>query len=822
MTDGTQQAKGAGLHLGIEGIACAACVGRVERLLAAQPDVALARVNLATRSADLNLVDDADPGAGARIAQALYQAGYPASARTTTFTVEDMTCATCIGRIERALTALPGVLEVRANLADRTVRMRHLGGAAYSSALAGALARAGYRGHPVATTAAPDAQAAEARKSARAAALAAGLGLPVFVLEMGGHMIPGFHHWLVMALGEGALWPLQAALTLAVMAGPGRSFYTRGVPALVRGAPDMNSLVALGTLAALSYSLVATFAPRLMPDAAQAVYYESAVMIVVLILTGRWLEARARGRTGAAIARLIGLQPRTARVERDGKPHDIPVEAVLPDDIIHLRPGERVPVDGVIRDGTSYIDESMLTGEPLPVEKSPGADVTGGSVNGDGALVIQATRVGADTRLAQIIRMVADAQGARLPVQALVDRVTGIFVPAVLAIAALTLAIWLVFGPEPRLSHALTAAVAVLIIACPCAMGLATPTSIMVGTGRAAETGILFRRGEALQRLADVRVIAFDKTGTLTLGRPVLVTLAPAPGVDEAQALGLAATLEAQSEHPVAHAILHAAKTRGVAGADSAEGLRARPGRGIEAMVAGAQTLMGSARMMSEAGIDLAPLADQADVEAAQGHSVLYLARDGAVLALFAVADAPRPGAAEAVAALKAQGLRVAMITGDTAAAAEKVARTLGIETVIAGVLPEGKLTAVQELRAAHGPVGFVGDGINDAPALAAADVGIAIGTGTDVAIESADVVLMAGDPRAVAQAIGLARATLRNIRQNLLWAFGYNTALIPVAAGALYPAVGLMLSPILAAGAMAASSLFVLGNALRLRRVAL
>ena len=710
------------------------------------------------------------------------------------------------------------MLEARANLADHTVRVRHLAGDA--GALIAALARAGY-GARVQTDAAPDPALSEAGTAGRSAALAAVIGLPVFVMEMGGHAVPAFHHWLGATFGA-ALWPLQAVLTLAVMAGPGRAFYRRGLPALAHGAPDMNSLVALGTLAAFGYSLVATFAPGLMPDAARAVYYESAVMIVVLILTGRWLEARARGRTGAAIARLVRLRPATARIERDGQITEVPTDAVLPGDSVHLRAGERVPVDGIVTKGHSHIDESMLTGEPIPAEKTEGAEVTGGSVNGEGALVIRATRVGAEARLAQIIAMVADAQGARLPVQALVDRVTRVFVPAVLTIATLTLALWLALGPAPVLAHALTAAVAVLIIACPCAMGLATPTSIMVGTGRAAEAGILFRRGEALQRLADVAVVAFDKTGTLTLGRPDLAAITPTPGVTEAEALALAASLEAQSDHPIAHAILRGAEARGIAPAPAPDRLRARPGRGLEATVGGAVVRLGSARWLAEAGVDLSALEGATQAAAAQGQTVLYLARDSAALAVFAVADTPRPEAAQAVAALKARGLQVAMISGDSPAAAGAVAKALGIGTVIAGVLPAGKQAAVADLRKAHGPVAFVGDGINDAPALAAADVGIAIGSGTDVAIESADVVLMAPDTTKVAEAIGLSRATLRNIRQNLIWAFGYNTALIPVAAGALFAPFGLLLSPILAAGAMAASSLFVLGNALRLRGVRL
>ena len=579
----------------------------------------------------------------------------------------------------------------------------------------------------------------------------------------------------------------------------------------------MNSLVALGTTAAYGFSVVATFAPGLLPPGTAAVYYEAAAVIVVLILLGRTLEARAKGRTGAAIRRLVGLAPKFARVERGGDVVELPLDQIIATDLVHARPGERIAVDGVVISGASYVDESMITGEPAPVAKAAGALVTGGTVNGTGALVLRATHVGADTVLSQIIRMVEQAQSAKLPIQGLVNRITLWFVPAVMALAALTVAVWLAFGPSPTLAHALVAGVAVLIIACPCAMGLATPTSIMVGTGRAAELGVLFRKGDALQGLQSVRVVALDKTGTLTAGRPELTDLVVMDGFVEADVLALLAAAEAQSEHPVASAILRAAQQRNLTVPQAAD-FDAIPGFGLRATVGGRALLAGADRLMRREGVVL-PDADPALAMAQKGRTPLYLAVDGKLAAVVGVADPIKPTTPAAIAALLGQGLRVVMITGDNQATATKIAAELGIAHVVAEVLPAGKVDAIKALSI-HGPVAFVGDGINDAPALAAADVGIAIGTGTDVAIETADVVLMSGDLGAVVNAFVISRATMRNIRQNLFWAFGYNALLIPVAAGALYPFGGPLLSPALAAGAMALSSVFVLTNALRLRRV--
>ena len=811
------------LTIRIDGLNCASCVGRAQKALAGVEGVADAAVNLATGEARLT-VSGAD--ALVRAAAALEAAGYPMRTERATLKVASMSCASCVGRVERALAAVPGVLEADVNLATETASLRYAQGVITPAELAAASGAAGYPAEVADVAGGTDSgetaverHAAEARAIARKAIIAAALALPVFIIEMGGHVFPALHHLIAATIGHKASWLLQFVLTTAVLAGPGRGFFTKGVPALLRGAPDMNSLVAVGTGAAWAYSVVATFLPGLLPVAVRAVYYEAAAVIVVLILVGRWMEARAKGRTGAAIERLMGLQPRSARVIRDGNPRDIDIADIVPGDTVLLRPGERAAVDGEVTEGEGHVDESMITGEPLPVAKAPGDTITGGTVMGAGSLGYRATRVGVDTTLAQIVRMVGDAQAAKLPIQGLVDRITLWFVPAVMAAAALTVAVWLVAGPDPALTLALVAGVSVLIIACPCAMGLATPTSIMVGTGRAAQLGVLFRKGDALQALSSVGVVALDKTGTVTEGRPELTDLVPTDGFERAEVLALAAAVEARSEHPVARAILRAAQAEGL-DLPQAEGFETITGHGARARAGGRDVLVGAARLMAREGIDTSALEGAVADLAARGRTALYAAIDGRAAALLAVADPVKPSSAAAIAALKGQGMRVVMITGDRPETAHAIAGETGIDEVIADVLPDAKLSAVDDLRKGGAGVAFVGDGINDAPALAAADVGIAIGTGTDIAIESADVVLMSGDLRGVVNALEISRRTMRNIRQNLFWAFGYNVLLIPVAAGVLYPATGLLLSPMLAAGAMALSSVFVLTNALRLRRV--
>ena len=811
------------LDIPVLGMTCASCVGRVEKAIAAVPGVSRASVNLAAERAHVEFEDGGDTAA---VIAAIRGAGYEPLERTVELKIGGMTCASCVGRVEKALKAVPGVLDASVNLATERATVRLLEAAADLNGLKEAVRSAGYEAEAVGDDqadssdrerAARDAEVASLRRSVIVAALATA---PLFALEMGSHFVPGVHHWIAMTLGEQTWRLISFGLAAFVLFVPGLRFYRKGIPNLARLTPDMNSLVVLGATAAFAYSVVATFAPRALPAGTVNVYYEAAAVIVTLILVGRWFEAMAKGRTSEAIKRLMTLQAKTARIVRDGLEVEVPVAEVLTGDVVSVRPGERLAVDGEVIEGASFVDESMITGEPIPVEKMPGALVVGGTVNKTGAFRFQATKVGSQTMLAQIVRMVEAAQGAKLPIQALVDKVTAWFVPAVIAVATLTFLVWLVFGPQPALGFALVNAVAVLIIACPCAMGLATPTSIMVGTGRAAELGVLFRRGEALQALQGVRVVALDKTGTLTRGRPELTDLRVTAGFEEDEVLALVAAVERRSEHPIAQAIVEAATARGLL-AHEAGDFQAVPGFGAQAVVIGRRVQVGADRFMARLGVEVAGLAEAAGQLADQAKSPLYVAVDGRLAAILAVADPIKPSTPAALAALHAAGLKVAMITGDNRRTAQAVARELGLDEVVAEVLPDGKVEAIKALQARYGQIAFVGDGVNDAPALAAADVGIAIGTGTDIAIESADVVLMSGDLRGAPTAIGLSRAVLRNIRQNLVWAFGYNVLLIPVAAGLLYPAFGILLSPMVAAGAMALSSVSVLANALRLRRFA-
>ncbi|RME16441.1 MAG: copper-translocating P-type ATPase [Alphaproteobacteria bacterium] len=805
------------MTLQIDGMTCAVCVGKVERALEELPFVHGQSVNLAAENASFDLDD---PQKLAEVVAALARAGYPVVTDHLELSVEGLVDAASVARVEGALLVTPGVLEASVNLATETAHVTIASGAIAPSQVAAIITAEGFPAH-LRTGGGVDLErrrAEEIRHLGRLTIVAALLALPVFVVEMVGHVYPPFHHWIDATIGMQTSRVIQFLLTLAVLAGPGARFYRRGIPQLLHGAPDMNSLVAVGTAAAFVYSSLATFAPGIFPEGTANVYFESAAVIIVLILFGRWMEARAKGRTGAAIRALMNLQPKTARVERDGKTVEISAEEIRPGDVIVLRPGESVPVDGVVVEGHSSVDESMITGEPIPVAKRAGDKVTGGTVNTTGSLRIEATRVGADTTLAHIIRMVEQAQAAKLPIQSVVDRITRWFVPAVMTAAAITFAVWMLFGPQPALGLALVAGVSVLVIACPCAMGLAVPTSIMVGTGRGAELGVLFRKGDALQTLQGVRVVAFDKTGTLTEGHPAVTDVRIVNGADEAEVLRLVGAAEAHSEHPLARAIARHVEERGL-DLPEPESFRAIPGFGLRAEVAGKRVLVGATRLLEREKIDPSPLAEEAARLAADGKTPLFVAIDGALVALLAVADPIKPGTPAAIAQLHRMGLEVAMITGDTRATAEAIARQLGIDHVVAEVLPRGKVSAIEALREKHGPVAFVGDGINDAPALAAADIGLAIGTGTDVAIGAADVVLASGELTGVATAIALSRQTMRNIRQNLFWAFGYNVVLIPVAAGILHPFGGPMLSPMLAALAMAMSSTLVLTNALRLRR---
>ena len=805
--------------LPIKNMSCASCVGRVNRALEGVKGISAFSVNLATETAQVE-VDD--PETSKEIISTLDKAGYPVASENVRFQITGMSCASCVGRLEKALLAAPGVTQAHVNLADESATVDYVPGLTDPEQLAQVAAAAGYPATLPSEQAPIDRSAVKAEEAAqqkRAMIVSAVLAVPVFILEMGAHLVPAWHHLIAQTIGMGTSWSIQFVLTTIILIWPGRGFFVNGFRALIRRAPDMNSLVALGAGAAWLFSTVTLFFPDVLPLAARAVYFEAAAVIVTLILLGRWLEARAKGQTGAAIQKLIGLQPRTARVKVGDDWADRPISELRVGDVFLVRPGERLPIDATVVSGGSDVDESMITGEPMPVTKTTGDLVTGGTVNGLGSLTCKVMRIGDDTTLSQIIRMVQQAQGTRLPVQGLVDQITMWFVPAVLILAAVTIVIWLIFGPDPTVTYALVAGVSVLIIACPCAMGLATPTSIMVGTGRAAELGVLFRQGDALQSLSAVDVVAFDKTGTLTVGRPTLTDLIVAEGQNPQDVLALVSAVETLSEHPIAQAIVAAAKAQNLTIPD-AETFQAITGQGAKATVNGRNIIVGNARLMAASGVDVSEVEADATALAKKGQTTVFAAIDGQIAVLVAVSDPIKPDSAGAIKGLKAQGLQVAMITGDGENTAQSVARELGIDHVVANVLPDGKMAALDHLRSAGQKIAFVGDGINDAPALAHADIGIAIGTGTDVAIETADVVLMSGNLSGVGTAITVSHSVLRNIRQNLFWAFGYNIALIPVAAGVLYPMFGILLSPVLAAGAMACSSVFVLTNALRLRSI--
>ncbi|GIW26244.1 heavy metal translocating P-type ATPase [Meiothermus sp.] len=808
------------LQIGVQGMTCAACVNRVERGLKKAEGVELAQVNLATEQA--SVVYDPEKTSPAALVEQVREAGYTPVVAEVAFGVTGMTCAACAARVERALKKLDGVLEASVNLATERATVKFLPASTGLAQLKRAVRDAGYGVIEAAsdknrTDAEREARQREIASLRRAFTVAYYFSVPLFLLAMLPMLWMPAHMFLRSLFPEPVWNGVMLALATPVQFGPGLRFYRHGWAALRARSPDMNSLVMIGTSAAYFYSLGVVLFPGLFPPQARHVYFEASAVVITLILLGKYLEAIAKGRTSEAMKKLLSLQAKTARVVEGGLEREIPVDEVLPGDLVVVRPGERIPVDGVVVSGQSYVDESMITGEPIPVHKTEGAQVVGGTLNQTGAFTFRATAVGADTVLARIVRLVEAAQGSKPPIQNLADRVVAVFTPIVLGIALLTAGVWLLFGGENALTFALVNTVAVLIIACPCAMGLATPVSIMVGTGKAAEMGVLFRKGEALQTLQQAQVIALDKTGTLTKGKPELTDLQVMEGFDEAEVLRLIASLEQKSEHPIARAIVRAAEARGL-GLVEPQGFEALPGFGVSAQVAIYRVDVGADRYMARLGLEVSPFAALAQRLADEGKTPLYAAVGGKLAAVLAVADPIKEGTLEAIALLHHQGFKVAMITGDNARTAQAIAKRLGIDEVLAEVLPEGKAEAVKRLQDKGYKVAFVGDGINDAPALAQADVGLAIGTGTDVAIETADVILISGDLRGVPNAVALSRATLRNIRLNLFWAFAYNVLLIPVAAGALYPFTGWLLSPVLAGAAMGLSSLFVLSNALRLR----
>ena len=808
------------IELGVQGMTCASCVGRVERGLKKVEGVEGASVNLATERATVTF----DPALTTpqALLDKVKDVGYEPVISELQLGVQGMTCASCVGRVERALNKVEGVLDASVNLATERATVRYLPSSVSPGQLKAAVKASGYEvleSEPGKDRSDLEREAREheVRSLRRAVTFSAVFAIPLVILAMVPMLYMPFHMWLMEYMSERTMTWIMLALALPVQFGPGLRFYRLGWKALNNRSPDMNSLVMIGTSAAFFYSLAVTLAPQIFPEGTAHVYYEASAVVITLILLGKYFEALAKGRSSEAMKKLLSLQAKTARVVRSGQELEMPTDEVLIGDLVSVRPGEKVPVDGEVIQGNSFVDESMITGEPIPVAKQAGAAVVGGTINQNGAFQFKATKIGADTALAQIIKLVESAQGSKPPIQGLADKVVSVFVPIVLGIAALTFLIWLLVGGSTALSFALVTTVAVLIIACPCAMGLATPTSIMVGTGKAAELGVLFRNGAALESLQGVNVVAVDKTGTLTKGRPELTDLVTASGFQRAEVLQLVAAAEEQSEHPIARAIVDAAKKEGVA-ILPLESFEAVPGYGLEARVQGRLVQVGADRYMRKLGLNVGDFAAQAERLGDEGKSPLYAAIDGQLAAVIAVADPIKDGSPEAVKALHRQGLKVAMITGDNARTAQAIARQLGIDEVLAEVLPSGKSDAVKELQAKGQKVAFVGDGINDAPALAQADVGLAIGTGTDVAVETADVILMSGDLRGVPNALALSRATLRNIKLNLFWAFAYNIVLIPVAAGVLYPAFGWLLSPVLAAAAMGFSSVFVLSNALRLR----
>ena len=740
--------------------------------------------------------------------------------------VEGMTCASCVTRVERAVLKLPGVEDAAVNLATGKASVTHLPEVVSLARIGEAIEAAGYQ-----VLEPPGAGAVEDRERAQREAelaglrrdviFAASLTIPLFLVAML-RMLPGPAEQMLALVAERGWMGIELVLATPVLFCAGRRFYVHGWAELRHLNPGMNSLVMLGASAAYFYSLLALVVPAAFPEGTATTYFEAAGVIVTLILLGRLLEAVARGRTSEAIRKLMRLQAGTARVIRDGAEIEVPIEDVVSGDLVLVRPGERVAVDGVVTEGESYVDESMITGEPIPVDKRPGADVVGGTVNGTGAFTLRATRVGADTLLSQIIRMVEEAQGTKPPIQRLADQIAAVFVPVVIVVAGTTFAVWLAIGPAPALSFAFVTAVSVLLIACPCAMGLATPTAIMVGTGMGAEMGVLVRNGAALETLARIDAVVLDKTGTLTQGWPTLTDFLDCASGGTAEVapevLRLVAAAESRSEHPIAKAIMRAAEQRGLA-IPEVTAFRADPGFGVEAEADGHLVQVGADRYMERLGLDISAVGEAARRLADDGKTPLYAAIDGEVVALLAVADPVKKGSFEAVAALGALGHEVAMLTGDNRRTAQAIAREVGIEKVLAEVLPDRKADEVGRLQAAGRRVAFVGDGINDAPALARADVGVAIGTGTDIAIEAADIILMSGDLRGIVNAVALSQRTLKIIRYNFFWAYAYNVALIPVAAGVLYPLLGLLLNPMLAAAAMSTSSIFVVTNSLRLRR---
>jgi len=803
------------VDLPVRGMSCAGCAANIQKNLGALEGVDKANVNFATSMA--TVIFDPEVVKPVDFASRIREIGYDVGTVTAEIPIEGIVCASCVQKIEKALLELRGVVKAAVNLATGRARVEYLPAETPISEIKRTIENTGYKVLEVpAEVKTEDVERIVRQKEYRKLKLRFVSGIVLAVVIFFGSM-PHWFPWMPHFLSDFyVLWalatPVQFLVGWPFLRGAWKSFRHRTA--------DMNTLVAVGTLSAYFYSAAATFFPGFFRRAgvAPAVYFDTSAFIIALILFGRLLEARAKGQTSEAIRKLAGLQPRTARVVREGEEVDVPIDDVQVGDLIVVRPGERIPVDGVVEDGRSAVDESMISGESMPVTKTPGSEIVGGTLNKSGSFRFRATKVGKDTVLAQIIRLVQEAQGSKAPIQRLADVIAGYFVPVVISIAVATFVVWFDFGPAPPLTFALLNFVAVLIIACPCALGLATPTAVMVGTGKGAENGILIKGGESLETVHRVDTVVFDKTGTLTKGEPEVTDLITRPPFTEVELLRLAAAAEKRSEHPLGEAVLKKARERSLAVGEPGD-FQAVEGHGVEATVEGRVILLGNSKLMADRGVHMDGLGKTADELSGTGKTVIFAAVDGQPAGLLAVADTLKDHSQEAVSGLRKLGLEVVMLTGDHRKTAEAVGALLGIDRVIPEVLPENKVREIKNLQAAGRRVAMVGDGINDAPALAQADVGIAIGTGTDIAMEASDITLIRDDLRAVASAIALSKRTLKVIKQNLFWAFFYNVVGIPVAAGVLYPFLGILLNPIIASAAMAFSSVSVVSNSLRLRR---
>jgi len=805
------------IRFSVEGMSCAACSSRVERILNKQTAVLDASVNLATEKARVTY--DAQQITATALFDLIRDAGFTPLSEQCELQIEGMSCAACVGRIERTLLKQPGVLSASVNLTTERAQIEFLPQTINLPRLCATVEKLGFEAKNANTVAQSEVQAGREKVLSQLQGhlrLALILSLPLMLISMGPMMSSSFSE-LLLSIAPKSRWNwVECLLASTVLLFAGRRFYQQGWAELRHFSPGMNSLIMLGSFAAWAYSILVLLLPDLFPVGTAHLYFEASAVIVTLILLGKYFEEKAKGRTSEAIKKLVSLQPKTARIEQNGKSEEIALDAVIPGDTVLVRPGERIPVDGELLAGESWVDESMITGEPLPVSKKRGDEVTAGTLNDKGAFSFRATHVGSDTVLAHIIQLVEEAQGSKPPIQKMADQIAGIFVPVVMALAMLTFLLWLFLGPEPSLNYAFVAGVSVLLIACPCAMGLATPTAIMVGSGKGAEMGVLFRKGVALETLAKIDCILFDKTGTLTEGKPKLTDL-HCFDISEQRLLQLAASLEHQSEHPLANAVVEAAQARDIELLE-VERFQAEAGYGVRGFIDGVEVHIGAHRYMQRLNIELIAAGSLAEELADRARSPFYMAVDGRLVALFAVADPLKKESRQVIERLHEMGIKTTMLTGDNERTAKAVALETGVESVRAGLLPDQKAEEVKRLQAEGESVAFVGDGINDAPALAGADVGIAIGSGTDIAIESGDLILMSGELTGILNAIALSRKTLSIIRLNFFWAYAYNVALIPIAAGLLYPFFGVMLSPMLAAAAMSLSSLFVVSNSLRLR----